>query len=623
MSEAQRLKMVGGHFIWLWIDTGSSSTLFTQMDGRRQQIIEPTTIKHGFPHRNDNNDAREKHKNGAIAIDRGNEKLEADSNRITALKIGGLIDASNRQTKYDSKAHFDKTNATPITTEPSSKNSNGDFSQGFDPFRELQRPFAAHKQFKQQNISRDRMPLNRLVLGLRDEDGIVEGDAEIIQNNSRIGRNVNAHDWSNSTGVEGIDGSDHDALYTDVDEVGEGLEDSSYGGEETVLLLNRSGGVANKSSNNSITAKIGRAGDIVDAMNWTKYNSFSDANLLDFLLAKENKDGLRKVDFKRKTIDSSADNEAADDKFKDFPVGLLALRPIRMNIDRHFIRATIRVFASTWHKIGTNTDYTVTDADRQTQTDHNDFTAKQYISHRAQQEQRMRNVQIATSLYNTKIIENEMHNRRMRRKRNISNADQMFRLVMEQSALPLSEDHQAPNNGTAQAIELSRRYAGNITELIRQQMSEIYNKSDTYYESYKSVKGKPPEIINNNNHIGASLRSNGTASDSDARIDPQLKILLTSLGNQTSKSIARGLNQKNLLSTQVIKRQDTWWSKTATTPKSDVVPLRRTPNTAFMEQSLDNSYRPTKGKLESPYFAGGCYGVPNEQHKWNAENFAR
>ncbi|XP_050095213.1 uncharacterized protein LOC126577565 isoform X2 [Anopheles aquasalis] len=36
---------------------------------------------------------------------------------------------------------------------------------------------------------------------------------------------------------------------------------------------------------------------------------------------------------------------------QEFPVGLLALRPIKMKIDRHFIRAAVRLFASTWAKV--------------------------------------------------------------------------------------------------------------------------------------------------------------------------------------------------------------------------------------------------------------------------------
>lgn len=37
--------------------------------------------------------------------------------------------------------------------------------------------------------------------------------------------------------------------------------------------------------------------------------------------------------------------------FQDFPVGLLALRPVMMKVDRHFIRSAVRLFASTWAKV--------------------------------------------------------------------------------------------------------------------------------------------------------------------------------------------------------------------------------------------------------------------------------
>uniref|UniRef100_A0A182NM23 Ionotropic glutamate receptor C-terminal domain-containing protein n=1 Tax=Anopheles dirus TaxID=7168 RepID=A0A182NM23_9DIPT len=36
---------------------------------------------------------------------------------------------------------------------------------------------------------------------------------------------------------------------------------------------------------------------------------------------------------------------------QDFPVGLLALRPVKMKIDRHFIRAAVRLFAASWAKV--------------------------------------------------------------------------------------------------------------------------------------------------------------------------------------------------------------------------------------------------------------------------------
>jgi hypothetical protein len=37
--------------------------------------------------------------------------------------------------------------------------------------------------------------------------------------------------------------------------------------------------------------------------------------------------------------------------FKDFPIGLLALRPVKMSVDRSFLRSSLRLFASTWAKL--------------------------------------------------------------------------------------------------------------------------------------------------------------------------------------------------------------------------------------------------------------------------------
>ncbi|XP_053686430.1 uncharacterized protein LOC128735972 [Sabethes cyaneus] len=42
--------------------------------------------------------------------------------------------------------------------------------------------------------------------------------------------------------------------------------------------------------------------------------------------------------------------------FQDFPIGLLAMRPMMMKVDRHFIRSTVRLFASTWAKVEQNVE---------------------------------------------------------------------------------------------------------------------------------------------------------------------------------------------------------------------------------------------------------------------------
>lgn len=44
-------------------------------------------------------------------------------------------------------------------------------------------------------------------------------------------------------------------------------------------------------------------------------------------------------------------------QFKDFPVGLLALKPIKIQTDYNFVKSTIRLFVSTWADVRANVTY--------------------------------------------------------------------------------------------------------------------------------------------------------------------------------------------------------------------------------------------------------------------------
>ncbi|XP_029728977.2 uncharacterized protein LOC109415021 isoform X2 [Aedes albopictus] len=67
------------------------------------------------------------------------------------------------------------------------------------------------------------------------------------------------------------------------------------------------------------------------------------------------------ADFKYKRADSflrhyNVSSHVLFHHFQDFPVGLLALRPVTMKVDRHFIRSAVRLFASTWAKVEQEAD---------------------------------------------------------------------------------------------------------------------------------------------------------------------------------------------------------------------------------------------------------------------------
>lgn len=50
-------------------------------------------------------------------------------------------------------------------------------------------------------------------------------------------------------------------------------------------------------------------------------------------------------------------------QFKDFPVGLLALKPIKITTDYNFVKSTIRLFVSTWADVRGNASYLEDDLD--------------------------------------------------------------------------------------------------------------------------------------------------------------------------------------------------------------------------------------------------------------------
>lgn len=83
-------------------------------------------------------------------------------------------------------------------------------------------------------------------------------------------------------------------------------------------------------------------------------NLNSDLNLDDYLVDNNNNNVDIDVKSKRKSNNKPSNDTSSYvlfHHFVDFPVGLLALRPVHMKLDRNFIRSAVRLFASSWAKI--------------------------------------------------------------------------------------------------------------------------------------------------------------------------------------------------------------------------------------------------------------------------------
>ncbi|XP_055628546.1 uncharacterized protein LOC129769999 isoform X2 [Toxorhynchites rutilus septentrionalis] len=73
--------------------------------------------------------------------------------------------------------------------------------------------------------------------------------------------------------------------------------------------------------------------------------------LFDWTTEKQKNAGLKIKRTKNFLKQYNASSYVLFHHFQDFPVGLLALRAVSMKLDRHMIRSTIRLFASTWAKV--------------------------------------------------------------------------------------------------------------------------------------------------------------------------------------------------------------------------------------------------------------------------------
>lgn len=223
MHEAQRLNMIGGHFIWIWADTSSTTEFYNAAYHDISEVIKDTK------------DLLDRSEYSSKKTDTGSDSTY---DRIRVL--------------LERKMDFDEINPRRKNTENSDKLSN------------------------------------------------------------RIGLNINMNLNEDDKPVIGVRKRDIE------------IDDS-----------------LNQKSNETID-------------NFFINNLNTDLNLDDYLVDNNSNNVDIDVKSKRKSNNKPSNDTSSYvlfHHFVDFPVGLLALRPVHMRVDRHFIRSAVRLFASSWAKI--------------------------------------------------------------------------------------------------------------------------------------------------------------------------------------------------------------------------------------------------------------------------------
>lgn len=465
MTEAHRLNMVGGHFIWMWIDTSSSTGYFHQAS---------VPVRHSSKSEQQRQSARKSNNsdNGTKTTDESQKSTDKMNTVPSTSRPASQKIAPRPESGSAGKSALEK-NGAKVSAENGEQSTKVDFSQGFDPFRVLQRQDEHTMQhYQERTAQRDnkQTPANRLILGLRSENTHTENDDENARSkknrrsNSKKGKAVNGTESTSLTQSQSQNRTTN--RHKNIEKtIHSSNSSSSNSSKISITQAERTANNSNKNNNKKNTKNNSNTDnddddDDVDGgdkisnfiLNQTstaknsihsKYRNFSDDNLDDFIdnnSFNENYNNLKLNSNKRtSTANGSISSSFVNfHQFKDFPVGLLVLRPIRMNVDRHFIRAAVRLFAATWEKINGSQAIGNPMRLRAAAAAAASLSSPSSASATSQSRRTQPNRSALATLYNAKKLGNEMHGRKLRRKRNIFTINQLLTVAMENRSTKMS-----------------------------------------------------------------------------------------------------------------------------------------------------------------------------------------
>lgn len=333
MSEAQRLNMVGGHFIWIWADTSTSNEFFDQ--------VHPDEMESEI---DDNLDLislvdREKQ------LQQQKHHQQQQSN-IARENIGGYTDDMT----IDTKQHFEPKNE--YETIESLDNTNFHLYEDllerrldFDSeFESTNRGLGTHNLTHELPLGPDGA-YNPFQHSIVSQPGygkrMISGSSQLTDTLSSLNAQdktsteVNTDDTNNSD-THMYDESNLDSMLALSDNL-DNLKKLRTRRNPFLPFLTTYNGKTNKYNiNNNNNDDVNSEENIMDPMNANDINKIKRVNLLNQL-----------------DISSS---HVLFHNFQDFPIGLLTIRPIKMLTDRHFIRSSVRLFANTWVKLERNSN---------------------------------------------------------------------------------------------------------------------------------------------------------------------------------------------------------------------------------------------------------------------------
>lgn len=552
MSEAQRLKMTGGHFIWIWADTSSTAEFFDP------NSVPSDDTKNNFQY----NERKSKF-----------DKLESSGDRQFYLQSGNKRPQQNSTRHKSSNTNSNRFHHIIGLRKPGEDNNDDGGLPAVLPDRSF--------------LSADQAP----VKDKRDVDKVttmdsveVDYDNNVEKSNNLNIKNINSHEFNANyydpyslrehENIENVFGGDQDESHEDNAYWDYGKSNPFQPRATSATFTTRrpasdtKDSKANNRKNDNDSNRSNRnnannhkpPSDQITTIPHSK--TFDDKDDLDL----ENYSEASESDLKAKRADNfpSAFNISSHvffHHFKDFPVGLLALRHIKMNVDRVFVRSAVRLFATTWSRVERDEELRAASGGK--------------VSYRPKS-----NWEDSWSDYDYDEVNiNQRTNKKQKNKNNFSvnnrhNNGRGSRKFKRDAQEVESESATDDNKTISKLVNSSNKTTINSNSKL------ITNKTYSQHASGLNSHASVDENKSNNDNIKSNSNKTGTAVNGSQEIVHELRV--------------KGEKE-------VEKRQNSWWSNT------------------FRGRSQEKS-KPARG---TPQYKGGCFGVPTRSDLKRSELFAR
>lgn len=577
MSEATRLKMTGGHFIWIWADTSSTAEFFQPFDDEKSNYEDFLNRKQNSRHFSSATSPATTTNRRMQSQNQSNKNKSTNSNRyhhIIGLRKPGedsLTSGNGNENVLPPKDFLKSKEAQPTRQIPlkdkrkdQKSNSNRKITTSTTTTTTIRATTARHIE-------------NDYVSSIENEKTANNLNIKNINSNEfnanyydPYGQQSHHHQISPDDDNESDfdDSTSDDNVYYDFDKINpfQLHKNPQSSNVAAAAASNTNDGKANKISNNILNRKDDDTITIDDAK---IIDNDDDIDLLNYSDATNDSKSKRADNFHPQTFNISS--HVFFHHFKDFPVGLLALRHIKMNVDRVFVRSAIRLFAATWARAERNEEMRLAggkvNTGRKTPTsDYDEYGGGGGGETINKGRERQKNKAHVNNRYNNPL-------RNSRKYKRDAQEDDAMATINDKSILTLVNS--SLNNSNSNNNNTTKLYNVNVTnsEHVSGLNTQMHSKSDVEIKS---------NIDNSKNNL-RTINSNGKLkSTSQPEVVESLKL------------------SKDDDNIDIMKRQNTWWS--SRNKNQDKLGLK---------------------VVGTPQYKGGCFGVPSRTDLKRSEVFAR